>query len=73
MFFDLFSGKTYIRTGSLMIDSEGKTFTNVGQDWISEDGQYICKTSAGFENLNTGIRSEFGDPFTGDIHADRVL
>jgi flagellar basal body rod protein FlgG len=63
MFFNIFSGKTYSRTGDLMLDSEGKMFTKLGNNWISEDGDLIQKTSTGFENLNTGVRSEFGDPF----------
>lgn len=73
MFFNVFSGKTYIRTGSLMIDSDGKTFTRVGNNFYSEDGQIIRQTGDVYENLHTGIRSTFGDPFDGGNDADRIL
>lgn len=70
MFFNIFSGKTYIKTGSLMQDSDGKTFTKLADGWISEDGQYIQKTQHGYLNMETGIDSNVGDPFDGGWNAD---
>lgn len=62
-FFNIFSGRTYTQTNDLMTSDEGKTYTKVGNDWLSEEGEYIRRDNFGYTNTQTGVSSNWGDPF----------
>lgn len=58
------SGDTYIRNGSFMSSSTGETYTEIGQGlWTDSHNKTIQREGNEFVNLNTGVRSSFGDPF----------
>lgn len=64
---NLFSGKAYTKMGSTIIDQDGNSFTKVGNDWLSnDDNTLIQRQGNDLVNMNTGIRSSFGDPFSND-------
>ena len=62
-FFNLFSGHSYTETNNILTSDEGKVFTKVGNDWLSQDGDYIRRDNSGYMNTQTGVSSTWGDPF----------
>lgn len=62
-FMNLFSGKTYQDTGNIRMAEDGETFIKMGNQWIGENGNLIQKQGNDWVNLETGVRSSFGDPF----------
>lgn len=64
---NLFSGKTYSRMGSTIVDQDGKTFTKIGDNWLdNQNHNLIQRQGKDLVNLDTGVRSSFGDPFSND-------
>ena len=64
---NLFSGKTYTKMGSTIIDQDGKTFTKLGDNWLdNQNHNLIQRQGKDLVNLDTGVRSSFGDPFSND-------
>ena len=63
---DLFSGKVYTKTDSLLINQEGHVFVKTGDNYIGADGEFIMKQGNNLFNTKTGISSNFGDPFLED-------
>lgn len=63
---DLFSGKVYTKTDSLLINQEGRVFVKTGDNYIGTDGEFIMKQGNNLFNTKTGISSNFGDPFLED-------
>ena len=60
---NLFSGKVYTDLGNTRIAEDGETFIKMGSQWIGENGNLIQRQGSEWVNLNTGVRSSFGDPF----------
>lgn len=63
---DLFSGKVYTKTDSLLISQDGRVFVKTGDNYIGADGEFIMKQGNNLFNTKTGISSNFGDPFLED-------
>ena len=63
---DLFSGRVYTETDSFKQSNNGDTFIKSGDMWIGEHGEMIQQRSNDQFNINTGISSNFGDPFKED-------
>jgi hypothetical protein len=63
---DLFSGKVYTKTDSLLINQDGRVFVKTGDNYIGADGEFIMKQGNNLFNTKTGISSNFGDPFLED-------
>jgi hypothetical protein len=63
---DLFSGKVYTKTDSLLINQDGRVFVKTGDNYIGADGEFIMKQGNNLFNTKTGITSNFGDPFLED-------
>ena len=62
-FTNLFSGKTYTEMGNTIINEDGKSFVKVGSTWIGDQGEYIQCQGQHLVNLNTGTSDAWGDPF----------
>ena len=61
---NIYSGDTYVRTGAFMTSSTGETYTEVGDGlWTDSHNKMIQREGNEFVNVNTGVRSSFGDPF----------
>jgi hypothetical protein len=61
---NIYSGDTYVRTGAFMTSSTGETYTEVGSGhWTDSHNKTIQREGNEFVNLDTGVRSSFGDPF----------
>lgn len=63
-FTNLFSGKLYTRMGNTIVDEDGNLFTKTGDQWIGRGDEIIQRQGTDLMNLKTGMRSNFGDPFT---------
>ena len=64
---DLFSGKVYTKTDTMVITEKGDVFNKVGDNYIGSDGDLIIKQGDHLFNTRTGISSNFGDPFLEDF------
>ena len=62
-FTNLFSGKVYNDVGNMRAAQDGETFMKMGNQWIGDNGNLIQKQGNDWVNLETGVRSSFGDPF----------
>lgn len=62
-FTNIFSGKVYNDLCNVRIAENGETFIKMGNQWIGDDGSLIQKQGNDWVNLDTGVRSSFGDPF----------
>jgi len=63
-FTNLFSGKVYNQTSSTITTTDGDLFIKSGDDWIGENGEFIQRQGSDLVNIETGVRSSFGDPFS---------
>jgi hypothetical protein len=63
---DIFSGRVYTETENFKQSSTGETFIKCGDTWFGQQGQMIQQRSTDLLNINTGISSNFGDPFKED-------
>jgi hypothetical protein len=63
---DLFSGKVYTKTDSMLINQEGNVFVKSGDNYIGSDGTLITQFGSTLFNTKTGTSSNFGDPFLED-------
>lgn len=63
-FTNIFSGKTYTQTSRTITTPDGDLFIKSGENWIGENGEFIQKQGNDLVNMETGVRSSFGDPFT---------
>lgn len=62
-FTNLFSGKTYTEMGNTIINEDGKSFVKVGSTWIGDQGEYIQRQGQHLINIETGVSDAWGDPF----------
>jgi hypothetical protein len=62
-FTNLFSGKVYNQTSSTITTPDGNMFIKSGNNWVGENGEWIQKQGTDLVNMETGVRSSFGDPF----------
>ena len=63
---NIFSGHTYTTTGNIKTSDTGETFVKTGDTWFGRNGSVIQKQGNDLVNLQTGVRSSFGDPFMED-------
>jgi TPR repeat protein len=58
------SGEVYTQSGNVMTNTKGDVYNKIDErTWIDRDGDLIQKQGGEYANLNTGVRSSFGDPF----------
>jgi hypothetical protein len=63
-FTNLFSGNSYTKLGSTLINNDtNQTFQRIGSNYISDDGELITKLGNEFVNQDTNVSSYSGDPF----------
>jgi flagellar basal body rod protein FlgG len=62
-FTNLFSGKVYNKTSSTITTPDGDLYIKSGNNWIGENGELIQRQGTDLVNIETGVRSSFGDPF----------
>jgi hypothetical protein len=63
-FTNLFSGNSYTKLGSILINNDTKqTFQKLGSNYIADDGTIINKLGNQLINQETNVSSYFGDPF----------
>jgi hypothetical protein len=62
-FTNLFSGKTYTEMGNTIINEDGKSFVKVGSTWVGDQGEFIQRQGQHLININTGVSDAWGDPF----------
>jgi flagellar basal body rod protein FlgG len=62
-FTNLFSGKVYNQTNSTITTPDGDLYIKSGNSWIGENGELIQRQGTDLVNIETGVRSSFGDPF----------
>ena len=67
---NIFSGQTYSVSGNTKIRDDGTTFVRSGSMWYGPNGQVVQQSGNIFRNLNTGVQSNFGDPFGEDDDLD---
>ncbi len=60
---NMFSGRVYTETKRTLTTQEGDLFIKSGDDWIGGNGEFIQKQGNDLVNIETGVRSSFGDPF----------
>jgi hypothetical protein len=58
-----FSGRAYYGDETFKISDQGKTFSRVGDNWVSEKGEVIKVFGDTAYNPRTGRDSTNGDPF----------
>jgi hypothetical protein len=63
---DIFSGRVYVEAENFKQSTTGETFIKCGDTWFGQHGQMIQQRTDDLLNLNTGISSNFGDPFQED-------
>ena len=62
-FTNIFSGKTYTELGNTIINEDGKSFVKVGSTWVGNDGDFIQHQGQHLVNVSTGTSDAWGDPF----------
>ena len=61
--FNIFSGNTYLESKNFKVSSTGETFVKAGSFWLGDNNKTILETQHQQINLDTGVMSNFGDPF----------
>lgn len=63
---DIFSGRVYTETENFKQSNTGETFIKCGDAWFGQHGQMIQQRSNDLLNVQTGVSSNWGDPFKED-------
>ena len=60
---DIFSGHFYTKDENTIQRDDGKVFYKTGESYFDNEGQFIQKIGGSMMNTNTGVSSDWGDPF----------